>query len=75
MRELTGPIRTLKGAALGLKGAKVDGVALGFSALMVVTAEGAALALRALGLMADAAALGLAELGPVAVGAEPGTGI
>ena len=36
MRELTGPIRTLKGAALGLKGAKVDGVALGLSALMVV---------------------------------------
>src|SRR3954463_10946952 len=29
LRELTGPIRTVKGAALGLNGAKVDGVALG----------------------------------------------
>src|SRR3712207_475858 len=73
---LTGPIRTPE--ALGLDsptGAKVEDVALGSRAFKVVTAEGAALGLWALGLIADAAALGLAEPGPVAVGAEPGTGL
>ena len=73
---LTGPIRTPE--VLGLDspiGAKVEDVALGLRAFKVVTADGAALGLWALGLMADAAALGLAEPGPVAVGAEPGTGI
>ena len=73
---LTGPIRTLE--VLGLDsptGAKVEDVALGLRAFKVVTAEGAALGLWALGLIADAAALGLAEPGPVAVGAEPGTGL
>jgi hypothetical protein len=73
---LTGPIRTPE--VLGLDsptGAKVEDVALGLRAFKVVTAEGAALGLWALGLIADAAALGLAEPGPVAVGAEPGTGL
>ena len=56
-------------------GAKVDGVALGFSAFGVETAEGAALGLNALGLTDDAAALGLMEFGPVAAGAEPGAGM
>ena len=73
---MTGPIRTPE--VLGLDrptGAKVEDVALGLRAFKVVTAEGAALGLWALGLIADAAALGLAEPGPVAVGDEPGTGI
>jgi hypothetical protein len=73
---LTGPIRTPEGLGLDSPtGAKVEDVALGLRAFKVVTAEGAALGLWALGLIADAAALGLAEPGPVAVGAEPGTGL
>jgi hypothetical protein len=56
-------------------GAKVDGVALGFMALGVDTAEGAALGLKAFGLVLEGAALGLIELGPVAAGAEPGAGV
>ena len=73
---LTGPIRTPE--VLGLDrptGAKVEDVALGLRAFKVVTADGAALGLWALGLIADAAALGLVEPGPVAVGAEPGAGL
>src|SRR3954470_10014473 len=61
---LTGPIKTPPVLGLdGPTGAKVEDVALGLRAFKVVTAEGAALGLCALGLMADAAALGLAELG------------
>ena len=55
-------------------GAKVDGVALGFSAFGVMTADGAALGLNALGLTDEAGALGLMEFGPVAAGKEPGIG-
>src|SRR3954452_1704131 len=46
-------------------GAKVEGVALGLRAFKIVTADGAALGLDALGLTA---------FGPVAAGAEPGIG-
>jgi hypothetical protein len=56
-------------------GAKVEGVALGFRAFEVETAEGAALGLCALGLTDEAAALGLEAFGPVAAGAEPGVGM
>ena len=57
-------------------GAKVDGVALGFSALGEVTAEGAALEFRAFGLrVSEAAALGLIEFGPVAAEDDPGEGM
>jgi hypothetical protein len=56
-------------------GAKVDGVALGFMAFGVDTAEGAALGLKAFGLVLEGAALGLTEVGPVAAGAEPGDGV
>jgi hypothetical protein len=56
-------------------GAKVDGVAFGFSALGDVTAEGAALWFTAFGLRtSEAAALGLMEFGPVAAEDEPGDG-
>src|SRR3712207_4943528 len=73
---LTGPIRTPEVLDLGSPtGAKVEDVAVGLRACKIVSAEGAALGLWALGLIADAAALGLAEPGPVAVGAEPGTGL
>jgi hypothetical protein len=39
------------------------------------TAEGAALGLKAFGLVLEGAALGLTEVGPVAAGAEPGDGV
>src|SRR5215216_3792592 len=39
-----------------------------------MTAEGAALGLKALGSTDEAGALGLMEFGPVAAGAEPGIG-
>jgi hypothetical protein len=56
-------------------GAKVDGVAFGFSALGEVTADGAALRFIAFGLrVSEAAALGLMEFGPVAAEEEPGDG-
>jgi hypothetical protein len=56
------------------RGAKVEGVALGFSAFGVVTADGAAFGLNAFGSTDEAAALGLMAFGPVAAGAEPGNG-
>ena len=52
----------------------MEGVALGLSAFGVMTADGAALGLNALGLTDEAGALGLTRLGPVAAGAEPGIG-
>jgi hypothetical protein len=55
-------------------GAKVEGVALGLRAFKIVTADGAALGLDALGSTDEAAALGLTAFGPVAAGAEPGIG-
>ena len=55
-------------------GAKVDGVALGLSAFGVMTADGAALGLIALGSTDEAGALGLIKFGPVAAGNEPGIG-
>ena len=58
-----------------IRGANVEGVALGFKAFGVEMAEGAALGLCALGLTDEAAALGLAAFGPVAAGAEPGEGM
>ena len=69
---MIGLVRTLGVETLG---ANVEGVALGFNAFGVEMAEGAALGLCALGLTDDAAALGLAAFGPVAVGAEPGDGM
>ena len=52
----------------------MDGVALGLSAFGVMTADGAAFGLNALGSTDEAGALGLMEFGPVAAGAEPGIG-
>lgn len=73
-RRVGGPIGRVRDG-VETRGAKVDGVALGLSALGVETADGAALGLKAFGLTEDAAALGLMEFGPVAAGAEPGDGM
>ena len=71
----TGFGTTTRGDGPVICGAKVDGVALGFMALGVDTADGAALGLKAFGFVLDGAALGLTEVGPVAAGAEPGEGV
>jgi len=69
---LSGRVRPLGEA---VRGANVEGVALGFKAFGVETADGAALGLLALGLTDEAAALGFDAFGPVAAGAEPGVGM
>jgi hypothetical protein len=56
-------------------GANVEEVALGFRALGLEMADGAALGLKAFGFVLDGAALGLTEVGPVAAAAEPGIGV
>ena len=71
---------TGRGTTLGAEGpescgAKVEDVALELRALGLETADGAALGLKAFGLVLDGAALGLTELGPVAAAAEPGVGV
>jgi hypothetical protein len=71
---------TGRGTTLGADGpescgAKVEDVALELRALGLETADGAALGLKAFGLVLEGAALGLTELGPVAAAAEPGIGV
>ena len=71
---------TGRGTTLGTDGpetcgAKVEDVALELRALGLDTADGAALGLKAFGLVLDGAALGLTEVGPVAAAAEPGVGV